>query len=91
MVNINKMHCFCSAFLLGKILWQKMKLLSVKPKPLLEYSIMDKLNYRHTLVRLEITVIMCIILITLAWWQPSLAMILYLSIPIVSFFFQRKK
>lgn len=91
MVNINKMHCFCSAFLLGKILWQKMKLLSVKPKLLLEYSIMDKLNYRHALVRLKITVIMSIVLIALAWWQPSLAMILYLSIPIVSFFFQRKK
>lgn len=52
---------------------------------------MDKLNYRHALVRLKITVIMSIVLIALAWWQPSLAMILYLSIPIVSFFFQRKK
>lgn len=60
-------------------------------KPLLDSSIMDKLNYRHALVRLEITVIMSIILIVLAWWQSSLAMILYLSIPIVSFFFPARK
>lgn len=60
-------------------------------KPLLDSSIMDKLNYRHALRRLEITIIMSIILIVLAWWQPSLAMILYLSIPIVSFFFPQRK
>ena len=52
---------------------------------------MDKLNYRHALVRLKITVIMSIVLIALAWWQPSLAMILYLLIPIVSFFFPTRK
>lgn len=60
-------------------------------KPLLDSSIMDKLNYRHALRRLEITIMMSIILIVLAWWQPSLAMILYLSIPIVSFFFPQRK
>ncbi|QNQ83217.1 DUF1211 domain-containing protein [Lactobacillus sp. PV037] len=59
-------------------------------KPLLESSIMEKMNYRHALVRLEITAIMSIILIAVAWWYPSLAMVLYLSIPIVSFFFPKR-
>lgn len=56
-------------------------------KALFDSTIIAIRSRRVLFIRLALTATISVLLIGLAFWYPSIAMVLYLSIPIISFFF----